>query len=92
MSKVYIGDEGTVISVDTNISLVGATVLEIDVIKPDGTEVTWVGAASGTNIQFTTTSASLDMAGTWRLQSHVTSPDGSWSGETAELEVYKHGT
>ena len=41
-NKIYVGDIGTVITLDTNESIVGATTTDIKVKKGDGTIATWV--------------------------------------------------
>jgi hypothetical protein len=88
MSKVYVGDTGTLIELDTGVSLAGATVLEIKVRKPDGTLATWSASASATKLAYTTQPTTLDQAGVWRLQASVTLPSGKWLGETALLSVH----
>lgn len=88
MSKVYVGDTGTLIELDTGVSLAGATVLEIKARKPDGTVATWPATASATKLQYTTLADTLDQAGTWKLQASVTLPSGKWLGETAFVRVY----
>ena len=88
MSKVYTGDTGTQIILDCGQDVSAATVRSIEVLKPDGSTVTWSASASGTNsIVFTTLAGSLDQAGSWKLQARVTLPSGQWRGETAYLEV-----
>ncbi len=88
MSKVYVGDTGTLIELDTGVILAGATVLEIKARKPDGTVATWTASAAATKLQFTTLANTLDQAGTWRLQASVTLPSGKWLGEMAVMRVY----
>lgn len=88
MSKVYVGDTGTLIELDTGVSLAGATITEIKVKKPDGTIVTWPATVSGTSLRYTTTDTSLDISGVWLLQAHVVLPSGEWSGETARMMVH----
>lgn len=89
MSKLYVGDTGTVIILDCGQDISAASARSIEVRKPDGTTVTWSAVASGSNsIAFTTLAGSLDMPGRWRLQAHVTLPSGQWRGETAMLDVY----
>lgn len=88
-TKTYVGDTGTVISLDCGQDVSAATARSIEVRKPDKSTVTWTAAADGaTAIKFTTLADSLDMPGTWRLQAKVTLPSGTWRGETAQLEVY----
>jgi hypothetical protein len=88
MSKVYVGDTGTLIKLDTKVSLAGATVTEINARKPDGTHVTWTATASGTELLYITQADTLDKAGTWKLQASVTLPSGKWLGCSADLNVY----
>jgi len=88
MSKVYVGDTGTLIELDTGVSLAGATVLEIKARKPNGAAVTWTATASATKVRYTTLAADIDQHGMWLLQASVTLPSGKWLGETAELKVF----
>lgn len=87
--KSYVGDTGTVITLDCGQDISTASARSIAVKKPDGTTTSWSASASGTTaIAFTTLSDSLDQRGNWLLQAHVTLPSGEWLGETAQLEVY----
>lgn len=89
MSKPYVGDTGTVITLDCGQDISAATARAIEVRKPDGTTTSWTASASGTNaIQCTTLAGTLDMPGRWLLQASVTLPSGQWRGETAQLIVY----
>ena len=67
-TKTYIGDTGTVVELDTGVSLAGATALTIEAAKPDGTTASWTGSASGTSIAFTSLAGTFDVAGPWHLQ------------------------
>lgn len=88
-TKTYVGDTGTVITLDCGQDISAATGRAIEVRKPDGTTATWAADASGTDaISFTTLAGTLDMPGTWRLQAHVTLPSGEWLGRTVLLTVY----
>jgi hypothetical protein len=88
MTKLYVGDTGTVITLDCGQDISAATARAIDVRKPDGSTTSWAASASGTNsVAFTTLAGTLDQAGEWRLQSSVTLPSGEWLGETAHLDV-----
>jgi hypothetical protein len=90
MSKTYVGDTGTVLTLDCGTSVSTATVRRILYTKPSGVTGAWTAAASGTDsIAYTTTAASdLDVAGIWLLQAEVTTAGGKWLGETVELQVY----
>ena len=88
-TKTYVGDTGTVITLDCGQDISAATARAIKARKPDGTTVTWAAVASGANaIAFTTLAGSLDQPGRWKLQASVTLPSGTWLGETAQLDVY----
>jgi hypothetical protein len=89
MSKVYVGDIGTRITLDCGTDISAASARSIEVRKPDGTATSWAATASGTNgLYFDTVSSTLDMAGDWRLQAKVTIAGNVWRGETVLLPVY----
>ena len=93
MSKVYAGDIGTVILLDTGVTLTGGTVA-IKWQDPAGNTGTWTGtiatSASGANkgISFTTVAGSIDISGDWLLQAHAVLTSGTWRGETVTMPVY----
>ena len=89
-TKTYIGDTGTVVELDTGVSLAGATALTIEAAKPDGTTASWTGSASGTSIAFTSLDGTFDVAGRWLLQAKAVLPSGTWRGETVQMVVYSH--
>ena len=88
MNKVYVGDTGTLIKLDTGVSLVGATALSIMVKKPGGATLTWTATASGNHLVYTTLAGDLNIPGTWKLQASITLPSGKWTGETALLQIF----
>jgi hypothetical protein len=92
--KIYVGDIGTLILLDTAATLTGGTVT-IEYTKPDGSTGSWAGtittSASGANkgISYTTASAGdLNQPGLWKLQAHAVLSGGTWSGVTVPLIVY----
>ncbi len=88
-TKVYVGDTGTVITLDCGADISAASARSIAVRKPDGTTTSWAAVASGTDsIAYTTLADTFDQSGAWRLQAVVTLPTGVWRGETALLHVY----
>lgn len=88
-TKTYVGDTGTVITINCGSDISAATARSIAVKRPDATTTTWAASASGTeSLAYTTVSNSLDQAGTWLLQPVVSIGGGSWRGETAQLVVY----
>jgi hypothetical protein len=87
-TKSYVGDTGTIITLDCGADVSSATARDIEVRKPDRTTETWAAVASGTNsIAYTTLAGTLDQAGTWMLQAKITMATGVWRGETVALEV-----
>ena len=89
MSKVYVGDTGTAVILDCGQSIADATARSIEMLKPDGTNVSLTASASGTNsIQYLTLVGTFAAAGKYKLQAKVTTPSGLWLGETVELIVY----
>jgi len=92
-NKVYAGDIGTVILLDTGVTLTGGTVT-IKWQNPAGNTGSWTGAiatsASGANkgISYTTIAGDIAIDGDWLLQAHAVLTYGTWSGETAVMTVY----
>ena len=89
-TKTYIGDVGTVIELDTGVSLASANALSIEASKPGGATVSWTATAAGTKLSYTTQAGDLDVAGKWTLQAKATIGSGTWRGESVELIVYAH--
>ena len=88
-SKTYVGDIGTVITLDCGTDISTATARSIEVRKPNGESVTWPASASGTTaITYTILDGDLDVAGSWTLQAHVTLSTGEWLGESVRRVVY----
>lgn len=91
MTKTYVGDTETRITLDCGTNISTASALEIEARKPDGTSVTWTATLSGTDaLYFDTLADTLDQAGDWKLQAVVTIGTGEWRGETVLLRVYAH--
>ena len=89
MSKVYVGDTGTAIVLDTLQDISTASLAAIEVRKPNGVLLTWTGAVyETTKVRFITLSDTLDLPGEWAMQAKVTMPSGSWLGEVALMRVY----
>ena len=88
-NKVYVGDIGTLITLDTNESILSATTTDIKVKKGDGTIATWVGSLSGTDsVTYTTVDGDFSCLGIYKVQAYVVMTDWSGLGETAEFRVY----
>ena len=88
MSDVFVGDEGTIISLDCGTSVATATVCQIIVKKPNGRRVTWNAVQDAeTTIKYVVQAGDLDVAGDWQLQAYVEFPTWKGRGEVATLKV-----
>lgn len=88
-NKIYVGDIGTVITLNTNETISTATATDIKVRKGDGTITTWVGSLSGTDsVTYTVVDGDLSCQGIYKVQAYVVTPGWSCLGETAEFQVY----
>lgn len=88
--SMYIGDEGTQITMDTDVDLTGATLLEIHVRKPNGTRATWPAVQSGsTTMTYITTEGALDIPGRWELAAYAELPAGKWHGSPCTVDVHR---
>lgn len=89
MGKVYVGDVGTEIRLNTGISLAGATTLEVRARNPLAEEFVWTAEAfEGTSVRYFTQAGDLNQPGTWFLQARVVNPDGAWLGESSKVRIY----
>jgi len=97
MGKIYVGDIGKKFKVDTQVDCSTATLTEIHIKKPDGTNVTWTATVETNEdtgvdsiLTYTTTQASeLDQVGLWKVIAYV--EFGSTShhyGEPDEFTVF----
>lgn len=86
---VYKGDVGTVILLDTGISIVGATNLSIEVLKPSGIESSWTSSIHTDNrsVKHTVAVGGFDEVGTYILQAKLSIGGGTWRGESVKLIV-----
>ena len=82
--KVYVGDIGTEIVVDTCSDLSTATKVELRVEKPSGAPVTWAGTVfETTKIRHVAVSGDLDEVGEYNLQAYVEMP--GWTGSREKV-------
>jgi hypothetical protein len=93
MSKVYVGDVGTVIVLDCKISLSAALSLIIVAKKPNGDIVEWTAEKNitedDTSLKYAVLQGDLDIPGTWELQAKVTLPTWEGLGDTSKMRVYE---
>jgi hypothetical protein len=89
-NKIYVGDVGTEIIVDTTISLNQATVLQLRVLKPGSSEeVTWAGEEhEGTKILYRAQPGDFSIAGVYMIQAYIEIPGWKGRGNLATLIVW----
>lgn len=88
--KVYRGDIGTVIIVNTKEDLTAATVTNIKVKKPNKTEVIWTGEKyETTKIKYIIQENDFDVAGEYFVQAYIEIPGWKGRGETTSFTVYE---
>ena len=89
MGKIFEGQIGARIELETFDDLSGATLTEINYKKPGGAKGIWPATVDGTKLFFVTTVATdLDKRGLYQLQAHASGPGFDALGETAEVQVY----
>jgi hypothetical protein len=89
MTGSYKPDIGTVIALDTGVSILGASAVSIEVKKPSGATVSWVGAVGADNqsVEYTILAGDLTESGTYKLQAKVVIGSGTWYGQTTDYSV-----
>ena len=87
-SQFYLGDIGTEIIVDVCSDISTATLVSLKVMKPDGTEHTWVGTVYQTQyIRYITQVGDFDQVGEYRVQPYIEMPGWEGRGDTATFKV-----
>lgn len=89
MSKHYINETGTVITVDCGEDITSATNTKLKVQKPDGTKVEWTTTIYDSNyLRYTTQSNDLDQSGEYIVQSSLTLSGWTGLGDSDSFEIY----
>lgn len=99
MSKHYVNETGSYLRLDCGIDLTTAPVYHIAWKDPSGVTGTFVSELyssysdiaklEGTYyVSRTLAYTDFDIAGEWEFQAFVAGVDGSWYGETVQLNVY----
>jgi hypothetical protein len=89
MGKIYVGQIGVLIELDTQDNLTGATKAEIRYYKPDKSTGAWTGTIVGTKItRLISLNTDLDIAGNWLLQAYAEGSGWALLGETVNMTVY----
>lgn len=85
----YVGDSYTQISLDTGISLTGATVTRILYKKPNGIKGYWNATVSGTALQYQLLAGDIDQDGIWEIQAYVVIAGKTAYGDKSEIHFQK---
>jgi hypothetical protein len=92
--KHYIGETGTQILVDCQQSLATATFYSLLVLKPDGSQATWIPTlytdtlGKMNYLQYLTLPTDFSVSGMYAIQPFVKLPGWSGPGETVTFYVY----
>jgi hypothetical protein len=90
MTKLYVGDVGSEIILETGMDLTGALSLNIIGRRPDFSEFVWTATQHElTHVKHVTALDELNMDGIWTLQSDVEMLNGNWLGESVSLEIFR---
>ncbi|NOR85392.1 hypothetical protein GQ473_04685 [archaeon] len=90
MSKHYVDDIGTIITVNCVEDISAATTTEFKIKKPDGSITIWPAVVyNSTYMRYTTISGDFDTPGVYILQSHVILPTWQGLGDSAEFTIYQ---
>ena len=104
MSKIYVGDVGTIIRLNTNpdqiegLEIATASTLKILVLKPDGSLKEWAATqyidpdnGPTDKIEYMTADGDIDIKGTYKCQSFVgwDTPESGHKGQTVTFQVFE---
>lgn len=87
MANIYVGQTNLTITIDTGISLVGASSPVILYQKPNDVKGQWVATISGTTLIYTVGPTDLDTPGPWYLQAQVNFGGTPTFGQVVEMDV-----
>lgn len=88
--KHYVGEVGAEITVDCKSNIAGATVKQLKVKKPDNTLAIWNAEIEGTNfLKYISLAEDFSVAGVYRVQAFVDTPDWKGRGETDTFTIYR---
>lgn len=85
----YSGDSYTQLSLDTGISLAGATVTRILYTKPNGLKGFWTATVSNTSLQYQLINGDIDQWGRWQVQAYVEVAGKKAYGNIVEIHFNK---
>ena len=83
---IFVGDIGTVITIDVGVDISSGSAYKIVYRKPSGATGVWTGSLSGTTaVTYTVLTGDFDEEGDWKFQAHVVLP--AWEGYSATETV-----
>jgi len=85
MQEIGENDIGTVITLESNISLAAFSEGTIKYKKSDKTTGEWTATISGNNLQYTTVLSDIDVHGLWVLQGYAKS--STWQGVSNHVQI-----
>ena len=89
-TRPYIDDTGTAFVVDVGSNIEDATLLSLDIQKPDNVTAVWDAELfETTKMKHTIASGDFDQKGKYFVQAQVTTPDGKWSGEIVSFFLFE---
>jgi hypothetical protein len=89
--KVIIGDVGTLVEIDMQDNITGATSISFEVLKPDGSEVVWTPIVINglTFLRYTVQSGDWDQEGEFKIHPKLTLGGFTGRGNPVTIEVYR---
>jgi len=91
--RSYVGDVGTIVKIDMQETITGATGLIFNVRKPNGDEVVWTPSIDGTEkLKYTVVEGDFNVPGVYKIQPELTLGTFSGKGYTARFTVYRKYT
>ena len=86
--KVYVNAIGTLLNINCQETMSGASKLALTILKPSGARARWLPTALGNYLKYYTVANDLNEAGTYYIQPYA--KIGSWEGpgNTMSLKVY----
>lgn len=97
-SKHYIDEVGTVVLINTGGDISDADTVSLDIKKPSGAIVEWVGTVADIirdgityenyGIRYVILAGDFNEAGIYKLQSLIDGIPGNWPGNTANFRIY----
>ena len=94
MGKIYKNQYNLKLTLETGVTLTGASATKIKYLKPDETAGEFAASISGTqDLEYDfTVSTELDQSGDWTFWAYVTFSDGKIApGEPVTIRVYAEG-